>query len=146
MNFSGTPKITFGRPGGPDPEYASKLKSAEQQARFLDLGIGAVGQEGAGRTFVRSSQDPKYGNINNTVGDVIEGSDSNFSQEDTPFNAPLDNTTHQTGSIRNENSQTTDPQNSPDELDFSGLERKLDFYRNAADRQGGLNPSSIYDI
>ena len=48
MNFSGTPKVTFGRKGGPDPEYASKLKSAEAQAKYLNMGIQPVDGRGVG--------------------------------------------------------------------------------------------------
>lgn len=144
-NHIGTQKITFGRPGGPDSEYQSKKRAAEQQARYLDLGVDLTEAEGVGQTFMKAYQDPEYGNINSTTGDMIEGINSNFTLEDSPANAPLLNPKMSTGSVDFETSSTINPQTDPQDLDTSALEEKMDLYRKGAARTG-LNPTSIYRL
>ena len=143
-HYGGTQKITFGSPGGPDSEYAAKLAAAQAQAAYIDMGVQAVQDEGTGRTFMQSHQDPVFGNINHTVGDMQQGLGSNFSLTLDPFNAPLQNPERSTGSMINGTSSTVDPQTNPSELDSTALVSRI----NQMARQGriNLNPSSVYGL
>ena len=55
--YGGTQKVTFGSAGGNDPEYMAKLRAAEAQAMYLDMGVQAVENAGTGNSFMKSAQD-----------------------------------------------------------------------------------------
>ena len=140
----GTQKVTFGSPGGNDSEYLAKMRAAQAQAMYLDMGVQAVENAGTGNSFMKPAQDPKFGNINNTIGDMQQGMNSNFSAESSTYNAPLENPDRQTGSMTYATSSTNDPQTPPEGLDETALQARI---RKMA--EGGsinLNPSSIFNL
>ena len=140
----GTQKVTFGSAGGNDPEYMAKLRAAEAQAMYLDMGVQAVENAGTGNSFMKSAHDPRIGNINNTIGDMQQGSNSNFSAESSTYNAPLENPDRQTGPMTYATSSTNDPQTPPEGLDETALQARI--RRMAENGSINLNPSSVFNI
>ena len=141
--YGGTPKITFGHNGN-DTDYMAKRNAAMAQAAFLDMGVRSVEDAGTGATFMQSQRSPIYGNVNETVGDVSQGANSNFSAESETYNAPLSNPDRQTGTLEYATSSTNDPQVDPEGLDESALASRL--RRMAENGSINLNPSSVYNI
>ena len=142
--YPGTQKITFGGSDGPDSEYLSKLRAAEAQAAYIDMGVQGVANEGTGRAFMIPKRDPMMGNVNYTVGDMQQGMNSNFSANQSNYNAPLENPDRQTGSMTYATSSTNDPQVDPEELDSSALTARIKNM--ACNGSLNLNPSSVYGI
>lgn len=142
--FGGTQKITFGSPGGVDSEYAAKRAAAEAQAMYIDMGVQAVQDQGTGRTFMEAHKDPVRGNVNHTIGDMQQGLNSNFSAEESTYNAPLDNPDRSTGSLAYATSSTRDPQTNPADLDQSALAARIE--RMAMNGSINLNPSSVFNL
>ena len=141
--YGGTQKITFGQ-GGSDTDYMAKRNAAMAQAAYIDMGVQAVEDQGTGRTFMQAAQDPRLGNINNTIGDMQQGMNSNFHAESSTFNAPLENPDRQTGSMTYATSSTNDPQVPPEQLDQSALAARIK--RMAENGSINLNPSSVYNL
>lgn len=141
--YGGTQKITFGQ-NGMDSEYMGKRNAALAQAAYIDMGVQAVQDEGTGRTFMQSAQDPRLGNINNTIGDMQQGMASNFSARTSNFNAPLENPKRQTGSLAYATSSTNDPQVDPAQLDQSALAARIK--RMAENGSLNLNSSSVFNL
>ena len=141
--YGGTQKITFGQ-NGADSDYLEKRNAALAQAAYIDMGVQAVQDEGTGRTFMQSAQDPRLGNVNNTIGDMQQGIGSNFSAESSTFNRPLENPRRQTGSLTYATSSTNDPQVPPEQLDQSALQARIK--RMAENGSLSLNPSSVYSL
>jgi len=120
----GTQKITHRRE---DPrEYESRRRSAEQQAQpnaFIN-GVAAVYDRGAGES-IRASRNSNYGNVNETVGDVLQGKDSNFGQSDNPGNVAPEDAPNQTGIANAEYSATADPEADHDKAAETRLSKRM---------------------
>ena len=73
-----TQKITMGR--GRDTDYESKKAAALAQAGMggdFVWGVQSVYENGTGQAS-KASRDPRYGNVNITTGDALDGTYGNF--------------------------------------------------------------------
>jgi hypothetical protein len=132
----GTQKVTF---NGRDTDYESKKRAAIAQSgpNSYVQGVQSVMDDGAG-VAVQNTR-TTYGNVNVMPQQILEGTDSNFQQTDSPGNAPLDDLPNQTGSIQTQASSTNVPHEDPDAMEKSALRRRMDMYRKAA---GNLESSA----
>ena len=134
--YAGTQKITMGRDG--DTDYKSKLAAAKAQAgpNSYVQGVQSVMDDGAGKAIERNE---KYGNANLMPQQVLEGANSNFQQNDSPGNAPLDDLPNQTGSIQTQASSTNVPQKDPETMETDALEQRLAKMARGGQGFPGLN-------
>jgi hypothetical protein len=110
-----TQKITMGR--GRDTDYQSKLAAATAQAGMggdyvwgLQTGMQQVYQNGTG-TASKASRSPKYGNVNITTGDALDGTFGNFKpMTDSAGNQVTEEPRNQTGYLEGQYSATVQPQ------------------------------------
>ena len=141
----GTQKITHRRE---DPrEYESRRRSAEQQAQpnaFIN-GVATVYDRGAGES-IRASRNSDYGNVNETVGDVLQGRHSNFGQGDNPGNVAKEDPANQTGLVNAEYSATaSNPESDPDKTVETKLSKRLQMLAGKMPIDTGVNDrSAIY--
>jgi hypothetical protein len=70
---------------------------------------------------------------------VMQGATSNFQQEDSPGNQPLEDLPNQTGSVVTEASSTNVPQQDPDAMETDALERRLAMMAKGGQGFPGLN-------
>ena len=126
-----------------DGDYEAKKRAALAQAGRNDYtqGIQTVFAGGAGQPIKDSRT--KYGNVNIMPQQVLEGSESNFQQRDTPGNMILEDPVNQTGSHQLNQSATKTTQQDPQEFETAALDRRL-----AMMAKGGMsnlnNVSSLY--
>jgi hypothetical protein len=106
-----TQKITMGR--GRDTDYESKKAAALAQAGMggdFVWGVQSVYENGTGQAS-KASRDPRYGNVNITTGDAIDGTYGNFKpQFDAAGNQVTEEPRNQTGYLDGGYSQTIAPQ------------------------------------
>jgi hypothetical protein len=106
-----TQKITMGR--GRDTDYESKKAAALAQAGMggdFVWGVQSVYENGTGQAS-KASRDPRYGNVNITTGDAIDGAYGNFKpQFDNAGNQVMEEPRNQTGYLDGGYSQTIAPQ------------------------------------
>ena len=139
-----TQKLTFGQQ---DPrEYEAQRRAAMAQhgdSNPFVSGISQVMNEGVGTAVAESRN--KYGNSNIMPNELMQGSDSNFSQKDVPGNRPLEDHVNQTGSQDLGVSSTTRPQQDPEEMESDALEQRLAMYSKAAGNyEANLNAGRAY--
>lgn len=124
-------------------EALSEARAAEAQAKYLDLGIGATGSD-FGEYFKTGFIDSEYGTPQAAFNDRVQ---PGFSQggDDVLNTGQAPGLT--TGVIEG-NSQTNNPQADPVEISGmeTGLLEKRALFEGALMRQGGLNPSSVFNI
>jgi len=106
-----TQKITMGR--GRDTDYESKKAAALAQAGMggdFVWGVQSVYENGTGQAS-KASRDPRYGNVNITTGDALDGTYGNFKpQFDSAGNSVTEEPRNQTGYLDGGYSQTIQPQ------------------------------------
>ena len=106
-----TQKITMGR--GRDTDYESKKAAALAQAGMggdFVWGVQSVYENGTGQAS-KASRDPRYGNVNITTGDALDGTYGNFKpQFDNAGNRVTEEPRNQTGYLDGQYSQTVQPQ------------------------------------
>ena len=124
-----TQKITMGRDKRQD---AIDARNAQRQAGSNPFvqGIDAVMEEGVGGAIAQSRN--QYGNVNIMPAEMIQGKNSNFSQEDAPANAPLEDYPDQAGSVDNQVSATEKPEQDPEAFETDALDRRMQMYAKAA--------------
>ena len=98
-----TQKITMGRDKRQDAIDAQNAQRQSGSNPFVQ-GIDAVMEEGVGGAIAQSRN--QYGNVNIMPAEMIQGKNSNFSQQDAPSNAPMEDYANQTGSVDNQVSAT----------------------------------------
>lgn len=111
----GTQKITMGR--GRDTDYESKKTAALAQAGMggdymwgLQSGMEKVYENGTGQAS-KASRNPRYGNVNITTGDALDGAYGNFKpMHDNAGNQLAAEPQNQTGYLEGSYSQTIQPQ------------------------------------
>lgn len=106
-----TQKITMGR--GRDTDYESKKAAALAQAGMggdFVWGVQSVYENGTGQAS-KASRDPRYGNVNITTGDALDGTYGNFKPlTDNAGNQVTEEPRNQTGYLDGGYSQTIQPQ------------------------------------
>ena len=106
-----TQKITMGR--GRDTDYESKKAAAMAQAGMggdFVWGVQSVYENGTGQAS-KASRDPRYGNVNITTGDALDGTYGNFKPMfDSAGNQVTEEPRNQTGYLDGQYSQTIQPQ------------------------------------
>jgi len=106
-----TQKITMGR--GRDTDYESKKAAALAQAGMggdFVWGVQSVYENGTGQAS-KASRDPRYGNVNITTGDALDGTYGNFKpMTDSAGNQVTEEPRNQTGYLDGGYSQTIAPQ------------------------------------
>ena len=127
----GTQKLTFGKQ---DPrEYEAQKRAALAQhgtANPAVAGIQEVMNEGVG-TAISASRN-KYGNPNIMPAELIQGSESNYAQQDVPGNAPLEDMMNQSGNLGLQVSSTAQPQRDVEDMESDALNKRLAMYQRAA--------------
>ena len=106
-----TQKITMGR--GRDTDYESKKAAALAQAGMggdFVWGVQSVYENGTGQAS-KASRDPRYGNVNITTGDALDGAFGNFKpMTDSAGNQVTEEPRNQTGYLDGGYSATVQPQ------------------------------------
>ena len=106
-----TQKITMGR--GRDTDYQSKKAAALAQAGMggdFIWGVQSVYENGTGQAS-KASRDPRYGNVNITTGDALDGAYGNFKpMTDSAGNQVTEEPRNQTGYLDGSYSATIQPQ------------------------------------
>ena len=122
-----------------DTDYKSKLAAAKAQAgpNSYVQGVQSVMDEGAG-TAIENTR-TRYGNVNLMPQQVLEGSNSNFQQTDTPGNQILDDLPNQSGSIQTQVSSTNVPQQDPESMETDALSQRLEKMARGGQGFPGLN-------
>ena len=120
-------------------DYEGKKRAALAQSgpNSYIQGVQSVMNDGAGEA-VRNTR-TKYGNANIMANQVLQGQTSNFQQEDSPGNQPLEDLPNQTGSIVTEASSTNVPQQDPDQMETDALDRRLALMAKGGQGFPGLN-------
>ena len=128
----GTQKVTFGR--NSDTDYESKLRAAQAQAgeNAYIQGVQAAFDNPGAATKERSA----YGDTSVKPGQLFA---SNFSQQDSPGNEPLNDRLNQTGSLDTQASSTSTPQQDPEEMETDALSRRLKMMAKGGQGFPGLN-------
>ena len=118
-----TQKITMGR--GKDTDYQSKKAAALAQAGMggdFVWGVQSVYENGTGQAS-KASRSPKYGNVNITTGDALDGTYGNFKPLfDDAGNHVIGDPRNTTGNADNQYSATIVPQ-TDSEIAGSAAER-----------------------
>ena len=106
-----TQKITMGR--GRDTDYQSKKAAALAQAGMggdFVWGVQSVYENGTGQAS-KATRDPKYGNVNVTTGDALDGTYGNFKPGfDGAGNQVTEDPRNLTGYLDGQYSATISPQ------------------------------------
>lgn len=106
-----TQKITMGR--GRDTDYQSKKAAALAQAGMDNdfiWGVQSVYANGTGQA-TKASRNQRYGNVNITTGDALDGAYGNFKpMSDNAGNQLAAEPQNQTGYLEGSYSQTIQPQ------------------------------------
>ncbi len=124
-----TQKITMGRDKRQDAIDAENARRQSGSNPFVQ-GIDAVMDEGIGGAIAESRN--RYGNVNIMPTEMLQGKNSNFSQKDSPSNAPLEDYVNQTGSVDNSVSATQLPEQDPESFETDALDRRMQMYAKAA--------------
>ena len=125
----GTQKITMGRDKRQDAIDAENARRQAGRNPYVQ-GIDAVMEDGVGSAVAQSRNN--YGNANIMPNEVIQGAKSNFSQEDSAGNRPMEDYANQTGSLDYESSMTERPEEDPVDMENDALERRVKMIQNAA--------------
>ena len=130
----GTQKITM---NSRERDYQERLAQARghQNNAYLE-GVQSVFTEGPGEA-IKQSRGP-HGAPRLTVGDMLQGDESDFSQRDTPGNQPLADAPNQTGVLDAQTSATNTPEQDPREMNMDALSKRLSMYRGKG-YDAGLN-------
>lgn len=122
-----------------DGDYEAQKRAALAQSgkNSYIQGVQSVMDEGAG-TAIEATR-TKYGNVNIMPNEVLQGSSSNFAQKDAPGNQDLGDIKNRSGSIITEASSTNVPQEDPDAMETSALERRLSMMARGGQGFPGLN-------
>ncbi len=129
----GTQKLTM---NSQENDYQQKLRQAQAQAdgNPFVAGIQEVFNAGAGEASKDSRT--QYGNVNLMPQEVLEGSFSNYQQNDAPANAPLNDPMNQSASMEMGTSMTSTPSEGPEEMATDKLTEKLKMYAEAGSNAG----------
>ena len=130
----GTQKLTM---NSTENDYQQKLRQAQAQAggNPYVAGIQEVFNAGAGEASKESRT--QYGNVNLMPQEVLEGSLSNYQQNDAPANAPMNDPMNQSASLDMQTSMTTgNPSESPEEMATDKLTERLNMYAQAGSNAG----------
>ena len=129
----GTQKLTM---NSQENDYQQKLRQAQAQAdgNPFVAGIQEVFNAGAGEASKDSRT--QYGNVNLMPQEVLEGSFSNYQQNDAPANAPLNDPMNQSASMEIGTSMTSTPNEGPEEMATDKLTEKLKMYAEAGSNAG----------
>ncbi len=129
----GTQKLTM---NSQENDYQQKLRQAQAQAdgNPFVAGIQEVFKAGAGEASKDSRT--QYGNVNLMPQEVLEGSFSNYQQNDAPANAPLNDPMNQSASMEMGTSMTSTPSEGPEEMATDKLTEKLKMYAEAGSNAG----------
>ena len=113
-------------------DYEGKKRAAVAQSgqNSYIQGVQSVMDDGAGAAIANTRT--KYGNANIMPNEVIQGAKSNFSQEDSAGNRPMEDYANQTGSLDYESSMTERPEEDPVDMENDALERRVKMIQNAA--------------
>jgi hypothetical protein len=72
--------------------------------------------------------------------ELMQGSDSNFAQKDSPGNRPLEDVMNQTGNLQDGVSTTAQPQRDVEDMESDALAKRFRMYEEAAgNTQANLN-------
>jgi len=129
----GTQKLTM---NSQENDYQQKLRQAQAQAdgNPFVAGIQEVFNAGAGEASKDSRT--QYGNVNLMPQEVLEGSFSNYQQNDAPANAPMNDPMNQSASMEMGTSMTSTPNEGPEEMATDKLTEKLKMYAEAGSNAG----------
>ena len=141
-----TQKITMGRGG--DSDYSAKKSAAIAQAGigndFIN-GISAVYSNGTGQAS-KASRSPKYGNVNVTTGDALDGTYGNFKPMfDAAGNQVVSDPRNTTGFADGQYSATLQPQVDAEMAGQQAMER-LKMMADGVQYQGLNNRQQIYGV
>ena len=125
----GTQPIKIGRDKRQDGIDAENARRQAERNPYVQ-GIDAVMEDGVGSAIAQSRNN--YGNANIMPNEVIQGAKSNFSQEDSAGNRPMEDYANQTGSLDYESSMTERPEEDPVDMENDALERRVKMIQNAA--------------
>jgi hypothetical protein len=126
----GTQKLTM---NSTENDYQQKLRQAQAQAdgNPFVAGIQEVFNAGASVASKESASN-QYGNVNLMPQEVLEGSFSNYQQNDAPANSPMNDPMNQSASMETGTSMTTsNPAEGPEELATDKLTERLNMYAKA---------------
>ena len=123
-------------------EYESQKRAAMAQSgqNSYIQGVQSVMDDGAGQAVANTRT--KYGNVNVMPNDVMQGSTSNFAQQDTPGNTAYDDIKNTSGSLTTERSATNVPQADPETFETDALEGRLAKMAKGGQGFPGLNDQS----
>tara|TARA_R110002050_G_scaffold1968_7_gene12210 strand:+ start:2047 stop:2496 length:450 start_codon:yes stop_codon:yes gene_type:complete len=130
----GTQKLTM---NSTENDYQQKLRQAQAQAdgNPYVAGIQEVFNAGAGEASKESRT--QYGNVNLMPQEVLEGSFSNYQQNDAPANSPMNDPMNQSASMETGTSMTTgNPAEGPEEMATDKLTERLNMYAQAGSNAG----------
>ena len=130
----GTQKLTM---NSQENDYQQKLRQAQAQAdgNPFVAGIQEVFNAGAGEASKDSRT--QYGNVNLMPQEVLEGSFSNYQQNDAPANSPMNDPMNQSASMETGTSMTTgNPAKGPEEMATDKLTERLSMYAEAGSNAG----------
>ena len=120
-------------------DYEGKKRAAVAQSgqNSYIQGVQSVMDDGAGAAVANTRT--KYGNVNLMPQQVLQGQTSNFAQEDSPGNQSMEDLPNQTGSTVTQASSTNVPQQDPEAMETSALERRLGNMAKGGQGFPGLN-------
>ena len=120
-------------------DYEGKKRAALAQSgqNAYIQGVQSVMDDGAGVAVANTRG--KYGDTSLKTNQVMQGETSNFQQEDSPGNQPLEDLPNQTGSTVTEASSTNVPQQDPTNMETDALERRLAMMAQGGQGFPGLN-------
>ena len=120
-------------------DYEGKKRAALAQSgqNAYIQGVQSVMDDGAGVAVANTRG--KYGDTSLKTNQVMQGETSNFQQEDSPGNQPLEDLPNQTGSVVTEASSTNVPQQDPTNMETDALERRLAMMAQGGQGFPGLN-------
>lgn len=124
----GTQPIKIGRDKRQDAIDAENARRQAGRNPFVQ-GVDAVMEDGVGSAIAQSRN--QYGNANIMPNEVIQGARSNFSQEDSAGNKPMEDYTNQTGALDYQTSATERPEDDPEDLENDALDRRVRMIQNA---------------
>ena len=136
--YGGTQKITMGRDKRQDRIDADNAMRQSGQNQYIQ-GVQSVMEDGPGTSIQETRSQSKYGNVNLMPNDVQRGAKSNFQQSDSPGNRPMEDLPNQTGSTVTQASSTNVPQQDPEAMETSALERRLGNMAKGGQGFPGLN-------
>ena len=129
----GTQKLTM---NSADRDYQQLLRQTKAQGDgnpFVS-GVQKVFAEGTGEASKGSRT--QYGNVNLMPQEILQGSSGNYSQKDSPGNAPMEDPLNQTGTLDLEVSATRSPNKDTELMAVDKLEERLQMYAKAGSNAG----------